>query len=166
MGGDLYLSELKHYGVKGMKWGVRKDKFANKIIETNRKHYTKQYQKYVDRGEKKANDLMIKYGKTRLKETNALFDKAKKEYDRTKSLKSVTDANKYAEAERISNSYGQYKKIDQGKITKEQQKVIRDSLVGYSFMDYFWFGPLGYGIGGSIRTQNINKRNAARKDPY
>lgn len=159
-------SSLTHYGVKGMRWGVRKDRFANRVIETNRKHYTKQYEKYLDRGKKKGDDLMTKYGQSRIKETNKLFDKAKAEYDRTKSFKSVTDANRYAESERRSNSYSMYKKVIEGKTTKEQQKAVRDAMVGYQWADYFLFGLPGYAIGGSIRTKSINKRNAARKDPY
>lgn len=160
------MSELKHYGVKGMKWGVRKDKFANKIIETNRKHYTKQYQKYVDRGEKKANDLMVEYGKTRIKETNELFDKAKKEYDRTRSLRSVTDANRYAEADRIAKSFGQYKKLKSGKITEQQIEMARNVIVGYSYSDFLLGGSIGGSIIGIARSNSISKMNAARKNAY
>lgn len=160
------MADLYHYGVKGMKWGVRKDRMANKAIENNRKYYLKKYQKYVDKGEKKLNDLMVDYGKTRIKETNKLFDKAKAEYDRTKSFKSVTDAKKYAYAETYSNTYAMHKKLKTGKITKEQQKVIRDSMVGYQWTDMYLFGIPGYVIGGNIRSKSVNKRNAARKDPY
>ena len=66
--GDITLNELKHYGVKGMKWGVSKNTGArptNELIKTNRK--ARKEAKATFKTQKKISDLQIKQAKANLK---------------------------------------------------------------------------------------------------
>lgn len=115
---------LAHYGVMGMKWGVRKnpekafakaakksDKYAKKIYKTNKK-YLKEAKK-VSRffGRKKAQDKVVRLNakKDALTAKKEKWDKNiekifSKEYDRIRT-KSKTDEEKDTRLSRLSKGY-------------------------------------------------------------
>ena len=133
-------NELMHYGVRGMKWGVRR------------------YQKY--------DGSYTKAGVKRYQEAESKYDSAKKAYDSAKAGGNKSDIKRAKSSLRsakrkMSSAYGQLKydkRGDEGKKLYQQGKTITSNSVKNRY------GQLGIFIGANALNQvvgrSLNKRQA------
>lgn len=132
--------ELMHYGVRGMKWGVRR------------------YQNY--------DGSYTKKGVARFKEAEGKYDSAKKAYDSAKVGGNKSDIRRTksdvrSAKRKMSSAYKQLKydkRGDEGKKLYQQGKTIIDNNIKNRY------GQLGIFIGANalnqIAGQALNKRQA------
>lgn len=76
-----YSNELYHHGVKGMKWGVRKDRIRKRIQE----HHIKRVSKYRTKLAKKATKR-AEYETEQANKARASYEDLKKEWQKVKSI--------------------------------------------------------------------------------
>lgn len=106
-------NELMHFGIPGMKWGVRRSRTTNSIIATKKS--------VVEKAEKKMNSAYKKGSKEDYIKAKKLYNQANKEYKReTKKINELYESNV---GERIL--FG----------TKAQKKVNNYLNKGYSLKD-------------------------------
>lgn len=133
-------NELMHYGVRGMKWGVRR------------------YQKY--------DGSYTKAGVKRYQEAESKYDSAKKAYDSAKAGGNKSDIKRAKSSLRsakrkMSSAYGQLKydkRGDEGKKLYQQGKTITSNSIKNRY------GQLGIFVGTSALSQiagrALDKRQA------
>lgn len=171
------MSELVHYGVLGMKWGVRKDKYHNsdgsltslgkkkQEYDDVKKQYSSGYREYIGDGafavwpNKRAfNKAINARTKDILKQTKGLKNRAKvkeeaKSYKRSTDIYNmlISSAGKES-AKRIKDSMkAEIKGIPVSQVTKGRQKtervLTRVGLVTGSVALLAGYGFLEYKLG-------------------
>ena len=149
--------ELKHYGVKGMHWGIRryqpypdgehgqflKKRQAKKLVKAmNENSYTYANAKYMrnkslDRATKYAHKAEVANAKGKLKKTNKLMNKANQELSDAKFHKNTMEqaVNEVNKAIKILDKGGY------GVSSKSKNKMLIDR--GKMMTGQLLFGPIG-----------------------
>ena len=124
-----YISsdELMHYGIKGMKWGVRRyQDESGSLTEAGKSHYNKSYSNFANslkKRETKAQKLRIKAEKMQFK-SDKRFEKAYRTGSEERSNKLMRKGYKY---KRLASKYN-YKA---SKIVKRGQKYCTKKVESY-----------------------------------
>lgn len=143
---DLFLA---HYGVKGMKWGVRKkqaklyqrqlndlDKEAVENISRYMR-YSEKTNKYLKKGAK----IFKKSGENPTGKTATKLDKLQeKAISAAKRAKFHDDARKQSESE----TWKLLAKLDDEGFIVNSKQVRRYTEKGRSYMQHLLLGPIGY----------------------
>ena len=138
-------NELYHHGVKGMKWGVRKDRLKSRLDLAKRKHElhkeARHYTKELNRQDQYKTTSLYRYNmysknsKARAKSFDKRLEKRQKKIDKQLSKKRLKKADKMiAKKLKLADKYkrslmeSKMKMNEQVKRYKDSQKQI-DTLV-------------------------------------
>ena len=155
---EHYNDFLYHHGVKGMKWGVRKQKESSggvKLSRRERKTLKKEAKKLNRKqyrlAKEKANDKYLKKTEKYHKAESDVYDSYYKEKDRIRKeaegRQSVIDfasKNKNSDGYRIASSFNE---------TTRQLKSSRNERIKEKALDDLW----------TVHGSTVTKANAERK---
>lgn len=167
---ELESNELAHYGVKGMKWGVRKDRPSSGSSTTRKKKTTaksavvkkKKSAKTEPSAGRKAIDAMVEKRKTR-KAEKAAAEAAKKA--KRKPVSEMTDeelnaAIKRLELEKKYKELSAYHNPNQGKGKKFVNNVLEKSgeQLATQVVNHYGAQALNKAIGAEVIFANNKKK--------
>lgn len=155
----MYNDELMHYGVLGMKWGVRKAvrtdsnvRSAKSDYKNAKKAYSKSFNKaYRNSSLHPITQFATKKGRAK---SDALWEQANRDAQRT-----ILAKTKYKSAQKKARN-GAAKSI-KGGYTAEAKRNIANMSTGKAVAQSFLMGSYGAAVYSNARTKGMSRGKAA-----